>query len=414
MKKITVLLFLFFTACGKTPRLAKSSEDQKVTEVRVGLDVLLDEKLSLIKGKSIGLVTNHTGIDGNGIPNYERFMAINDVDLKIIFSPEHGLFGEVAAGEKVKYDGQMKSLPRVVSLYGKNRKPSIEQLTGLDIIIYDIQDIGARFYTYISTLGLVMESAADANIQMIVLDRPNPITGHGVEGPLLDLNNQSFVGYYPIPIRYGLTVGELAKMIAGEKWIKSNPELTIVSIKNWKRNQWLDQTNVEWVKPSPNIPDLETAIIYPGMCLMEATNVNEGRGTQKPFKQFGAPWVESNTLSKALNKLDLNGVIFKPTNYTPIKIPGMATNPKHQNIKCGGVEIFITDRNKFNSVITGLSILSTMAHLYPNNFKINESGMNRLWGKSNLSTQIKSDLDINSISQSSNFNQSSKQYLLYD
>ena len=178
MKKITVLLFLFFTACGKTPRLAKSSEDQKVTEVRVGLDVLLDEKLSLIKGKSIGLVTNHTGIDGNGIPNYERFMAINDVDLKIIFSPEHGLFGEVAAGEKVKYDGQMKSLPRVVSLYGKNRKPSIEQLTGLDIIIYDIQDIGARFYTYISTLGLVMESAADANIQMIVLDRPNPITGH--------------------------------------------------------------------------------------------------------------------------------------------------------------------------------------------------------------------------------------------
>ncbi|MGY8780853.1 MAG: exo-beta-N-acetylmuramidase NamZ family protein [Fidelibacterota bacterium] len=414
MKKITVLLFLFFTACGKTPRLAKSFEDQKVTEVRVGLDVLLDEKLSLIKGKSIGLVTNHTGIDGNGIPNYERFMAINDVDLKIIFSPEHGLFGEVAAGEKVKYDGQMKSLPRVVSLYGKNRKPSIEQLTGLDIIIYDIQDIGARFYTYISTLGLVMESAADANIQMIVLDRPNPITGHGVEGPLLDLNNQSFVGYYPIPIRYGLTVGELAKMIAGEKWIKSNPELTIVSIKNWKRNQWLDQTNVEWVKPSPNIPDLETAIIYPGMCLMEATNVNEGRGTQKPFKQFGAPWVESNTLSKALNKLDLNGVIFKPTNYTPIEIPGMATNPKHQNIKCGGVEIFITDRNKFNSVITGLSILSTMAHLYPNNFKINESGMNRLWGKSNLSTQIKSDLDINSISQSSNFNQSSKQYLLYD
>lgn len=414
MKKITVLLFLFFTACGKTPRLAKSFEDQKVTEVRVGLDVLLDEKLSLIKGKSIGLVTNHTGIDGNGIPNYERFMAINDVDLKIIFSPEHGLFGEVAAGEKVKYDGQMKSLPRVVSLYGKNRKPSIEQLTGLDIIIYDIQDIGARFYTYISTLGLVMESAADANIHMIVLDRPNPITGHGIEGPLLDLNNQSFVGYYPIPIRYGLTVGELAKMIAGEKWIKSNPELTIVSIKNWKRNQWLDQTNVEWVKPSPNIPDLETAIIYPGMCLMEATNVNEGRGTQKPFKQFGAPWIESNTLSKALNKLNLNGVIFKPTSYTPIEIPGMATNPKHQNIKCGGVEIFITDRNKFNSVITGLSILSTMAHLYPNNFKINESGMNRLWGQSNLSTQIKSDLDINSISQSSNFNQSSKQYLLYD
>ena len=414
MKKITVLLFLFFTACEKAPRLAKSFEDQKVTEVRVGLDVLLDEQLSLIKGKSIGLVTNHTGIDGNGIPNYERFMAINDVDLKIIFSPEHGLFGEVAAGEKVKYDGQMKSLPRVVSLYGKNRKPSIEQLTGLDIIIYDIQDIGARFYTYISTLGLVMESAADANIQMIVLDRPNPITGHGIEGPLLDLNNQSFVGYYPIPIRYGLTVGELAKMIAGEKWIKSNPELTIVSIKNWKRNQWLDQTNVEWVKPSPNIPDLETAIIYPGMCLMEATNVNEGRGTQKPFKQFGAPWIESNTLSKALNKLNLNGVIFKPTSYTPIEIPGMATNPKHQNIKCGGVEIFITDRNKFNSVITGLSILSTMAHLYPNNFKINESGMNRLWGQSNLSTQIKSDLDINSISQSSNFNQSSKQYLLYD
>ena len=211
----------------------------------------------------------------------------------------------------------MKSLPKVVSLYGKNRKPTKEQLADLDIIIYDIQDIGARFYTYISTMGLVMAAAAEAGIQIIVLDRPNPITGNQVEGPILNLNNQSFVGYYPIPIRYGLTVGELAKMIVGEKWIDLVPDLLVIPVENLKNTLWFDETNLPWIKPSPNIPDLETAIIYPGMCLLEATNLNEGRGTYKPFKQFGAPWIDKQELSIALNNLNLSGLslihISEPT-----------------------------------------------------------------------------------------------------
>ena len=170
----------------------------------------------------------------------------------------------------------MEDLPPIVSLYGSIKKPTVDQLSGVDLIIYDIQDVGARFYTYISTLGLVMEVASELGIQVLVLDRPNIINGVAVEGPLLDLSNQSFVGYYPIPIRYGLTIGELAAMIKGEKWISGSPELLVIKMKNWKRNYWFDEINSLWTNPSPNIPNLETAILYPGMCLLEATNVNEG------------------------------------------------------------------------------------------------------------------------------------------
>ncbi|MEE8436717.1 MAG: DUF1343 domain-containing protein, partial [Candidatus Neomarinimicrobiota bacterium] len=259
------------------------------SKVQTGLDVLLDSRMDEIEGKSIGLVTNLSGIDHEEQPNYERFLALENVDLKIIFSPEHGLFGEAANGEKVEYGGEkLRTLPPLVSLYGKNRKPDPESMRGLDLIIYDIQDIGTRFYTYISTLGLVMEAAAEAGIPVLVLDRPNPITGRHVEGPPLNLEFQSFVGYYPIPIRYGLTVGEMARMISGEKWINEVPVLEVIPMRGWNRDLWYDQTDLIWIKPSPNIPDLETAVIYPGLCLLEATNISEGRGTKFPFKWIGA------------------------------------------------------------------------------------------------------------------------------
>lgn len=385
-----------------------------LAKVKVGLDVLLDEHMDLIMHKSIGLVTNHSGVDGKGTPNYERFLTLTNVELKIIFSPEHGLFGEAAAGEKVNYNGQIKTLPEVVSLYGKNRQPTQEQLAGLDIIIYDIQDIGARFYTYISTLGLVMEAAAEAGIQVIVLDRPNPITGHHVEGPILDLEHKSFVGFYPIPIRYGLTVGELAQMIIGEKWIEGSPSITVIPMENWKRDQWLDETNVEWVKPSPNIPNLETATIYPGMCLLEATNVNEGRGTQKPFKRFGAPWINKQSLSIALNNLALPGVVFRPISYIPTDIPGMANNPKYENQVCYGLEVIVTDRNQLNSIDTGTMILSTLANQYPNQFEIKTSGINRLWGRQGLSSKLKSGTETFSKIDVETFKKEAKKYHLYD
>ena len=423
--KFFFLSFFIFSSCAKQTQNPQSihqiqniSEDEKtrinLSPVKLGLDVLLDEKIQLIKNKNIGLVTNNSGRDFKGTSNYERLMRTKDVTLKVIFSPEHGLFGEAAAGEKVNYDGQIKTLPKVISLYGKNRKPTDTQLEGLDIIIYDIQDVGARFYTYISTLGLVMESAAKSNIKVLVLDRPNPLTGNKIEGPTLDLKYQTFVGYYPIPTRYGLTVGELALMINNEKWIEYQPELEVVKMRGWTKDLWYDETKLPWTKPSPNIPDLNTAIIYPGVCLLEATNVSEGRGTQKPFKKFGAPWINKQEISQELNNLNLPGVVFKPITFIPTPIKGMSNNPKYKNQVCHGAEIILTDRNKFLSVATGMNIIKIINEKYPSKLKIKDSGMNRLWGNAEFLNQLQTK-DINQFSiPIQNYNQIAKKYFLYE
>jgi uncharacterized protein YbbC (DUF1343 family) len=350
--------------------------------VRTGLDILLDSKIDLITGKMIALVTNQTGIDQNGNPNYKRLMSMDEIKLKVVFSPEHGLFGE--ADKEITYANQIEDLPKVYSLYGSTRKPTKEMLDGIDMIIYDIQDIGARFYTYISTLGLVMEAAAELNIPIIVLDRPNPIRSDIVEGPILDLKYQSFIGKYPIPIRYGLTIGELAEKIIQEKWIRLAPKLTVIPMEGWNVSLWYDETTLPWVKPSPNIPNLETALIYPGMCLLEGTNISEGRGTDHPFKWFGAPWIDSKNLSKELNKLKLSGVVFVPKSFAPISIPGVADKPKYENQLCHGIEIRIIDRNKYNSVKTGISILKKINKLYPDFLIIKETRLNKLWGSDTL------------------------------
>ena len=350
--------------------------------VRTGLDILLDSKIDLITGKTIALVTNQTGIDQNGNPNYKRLMSMDEIKLKVVFSPEHGLFGE--ADKEITYANQIEDLPKVYSLYGSTRKPTKEMLDGIDIIIYDIQDIGARFYTYISTLGLVMEAAAELNIPIIVLDRPNPIRSDIVEGPILDLKYQSFIGKYPIPIRYGWTIGELAEKIILEKWIHPTPKLITIPMEGWNASLWYDETTLPWVKPSPNIPDLETALIYPGMCFLEGTNISEGRGTDKPFKWFGAPWINSKNLSQELNKLKLSGVVFAPKSFTPISIPGVADKPKYENQLCHGIEIRIIDRNKYNSVKTGISVLKKINELYPDFLIIKKTRLNKLWGSDTL------------------------------
>tara|TARA_B100000470_G_scaffold221138_1_gene210838 strand:+ start:3808 stop:5079 length:1272 start_codon:yes stop_codon:yes gene_type:complete len=350
--------------------------------VRTGLDILLDSKIDLITGKTIALVTNQTGIDQNGNPNYKRLMSMDEIKLKVIFSPEHGLFGE--ADKEITYANQIEDLPKVYSLYGSRRKPTKEMLDGIDMIIYDIQDIGARFYTYISTLGLVMEAAAELNIPIIVLDRPNPIRSDIVEGPILDLKYQSFIGKYPIPIRYGWTIGELAEKIILEKWIHPTPKLITIPMEGWNASLWYDETTLPWVKPSPNIPNLETALIYPGMCLLEGTNISEGRGTDKPFKWFGAPWINSKNLSQELNKLKLSGVVFVPKSFTPISIPGVADKPKYENQLCHGLEIRIIDRNKYNSVKTGISVLKKINELYPDFLIIKKTRLNKLWGSDTL------------------------------
>jgi uncharacterized protein YbbC (DUF1343 family) len=247
-----------------------------------------------------------------------------------------------------------------------------------------------------------------------VLDRPNPITGNIIEGPTLDLKYQTFVGYYPIPIRYGLTVGELALMINNEKWIEHQPELEIIKMKGWTKDLWYDETKLPWIKPSPNIPDLNTAIIYPGMCLLEATNLSEGRGTKKPFKKFGAPWINKQDLTQELNNLNLPGVVFKPITFIPTPIKGMSNDPKYKNQVCHGAEIILTDRDKFLSVATGMSILRVINDKYPTKLKIKSSGMNRLWGNAEFLNQFQST-DSNQFSiPIKNYSRIAKKYFLYE
>ena len=355
--------------------------------IKTGIDILLDKKQNLIADKRIALVTNQTGVDQYGVANYKRLMELENVKLEVVFSPEHGIFGET--DKEVTYNDGIKNLPKIYSLYGAVRKPTREMLDGIDIIIYDIQDIGARFYTYISTLGLVMEAAAELNIPVLVLDRPNPIRGDIVEGPILDIEYQSFIGKYPIPIRYGWTVAELAEKIIQENWINPTPQLTVIPMEGWNTSLWYDETTLPWIKPSPNIPNLETALIYPGMCLLEGTNISEGRGTNHPFKWFGAPWIDSKNLSQELNNLKLSGVVFVPKSFTPISIPGVADKPKYENQLCYGIEIRVIDRNKFNSVKSGVNILKTINEMYPDSLIIKEKRLNKLWGSDTLLKELK-------------------------
>ena len=364
-----------------------SSPPVDKVHIKTGIDILLDKKQNLIADKRIALVTNQTGVDQYGVANYKRLMDLENTKLEVVFSPEHGIFGET--DKEVTYNDGIKNLPKIYSLYGAVRKPTREMLDGIDIIIYDIQDIGARFYTYISTLGLVMEAAAELNIPVLVLDRPNPIRGDIVEGPILDIEYQSFIGKYPIPIRYGWTVAELAEKIIQENWINPTPQLTVIPMEGWNTSLWYDETTLPWIKPSPNIPNLETALIYPGMCLLEGTNMSEGRGTNHPFQWFGAPWIDSRVLSQKLNNLKLSGVVFVPKSFTPISIPGVADKPKYENQLCYGIEIRVIDRNKFNSVKSGVNILKTINEMYPDSLIIKEKRLNKLWGSDTLLKELK-------------------------
>jgi len=386
--------------------------------VKTGLDVLMEKHLDILNGKRIALVTNQSGLDMFGESNVSRLLAVDSINLVKIFTPEHGFTGNIPAGEYVNYDSIISKLPPIISLYGNTKKPTLEMFDNIDLIIYDIQDVGVRFYTYISTLGLIMETAGEANIPLLILDRPIPIGGK-IDGPILNEEFKSFIGMYPIPIQYGMTVGELAKMIVGEKMISPISELNVIPMENYNRNLFYDETNLPWIKPSPNIPDLETAITYPGLCIIEATNVSEGRGTYSPFKQIGAPWINSDSLIVLLNKQNLQGVKFNPIEFTPQSIPSMSKYPKFENNKCNGVYIHIIDRDNFNSILTGVTVLWSINNLYYDSFLVNKDSMGRLWGSDILYLQLqegKTPVEIMNSFQSEiiNFKQIRGKYLLYD
>tara|TARA_A100001015_G_scaffold320718_1_gene448175 strand:+ start:971 stop:2101 length:1131 start_codon:yes stop_codon:yes gene_type:complete len=355
--------------------------------IKLGIDSICGNQQDLLIGKKIGLITNQSGVTSLGESNISCLKKIPNSSLEVIFSPEHGFFGNHPAGEKINGQNKVDSI-NVISLYGSSKKPTQEQLKGIDILIYDIQDIGARCYTYISTLGLAMEAAAEANITFMVLDRPNPITTQKKQGANLNKEYTSFLGPYPIPLRYGLTPGQLAKKINQKKWIPNSPELIVVKLENWSASKWYDQSNLDWIAPSPNIPDLETALLYTATVIFEATNISEGRGTETPFLAIGAPWINGAKLANEINRKKLHGVTIKPTSFTPKDIKGKVKNPKYKNQLCEGIKLTVTHRNLVNTEQIAKTLFFSILKLYPTEFSIDENYLNKLWGTSELSDLV--------------------------
>ena len=361
---ILVLSVMFF-GCGET---GKTNKSEKVTS---GIEEFLENHLDMIKGKNVGIITNHTGILPDGSHLVDVLHSSEGVNIKALFGPEHGIRGDAPDGKAIEDGLDAKTNIPVYSLYGQTTKPTEEMLKDIDVLIFDIQDVGARFYTFTSTMFRCMEAAAEHNIKYIVLDRPNPITGTRIGGAVLEDGISSFVGLHKISIMHGLTVGELAKLVNEEGWLKDGikADLTVIEMKGWKREMWYDETGLPWVKPSPNMTTLETAIIYPGLCFIEGTTVSEGRGTPNPFEIIGAPYIDTDKFNEALNSYGLKGVKFETIEFTPVDIENVALNPKFKNIKCGGTFVRVTDRNIFDPIETGIYILYTLKKLYPNDFK---------------------------------------------
>ncbi len=345
------------------PRKAAPSPHRKpaacVTEalgVLPGIDVLRRDQFRLLAGRRVGLITNHTGVSRNGTRTATLLHQAPQVKLVALFSPEHGLKGVEDRPNIPDAKDPELGLP-VFSLYGTSRKPTAESLKGIDTLVFDIQDIGTRFYTYVSTMGLAMEAAAENGLRFVVLDRPNPINGVDVEGPVLDPNLTSFTGFHPVPVRHGMTAGELARMFAAERHLKL--DLHVVPVEGWNRADYYDATGLLWVNPSPNMRSLTQALLYPGIGLLETTNLSVGRGTDTPFEVLGAPWIDPVTLARELNAQGLPGVRFVPRYFTP-------TASKFEGERCGGVDVVVTDRRSFRPVRTGLAIARTLRSLYPN------------------------------------------------
>jgi uncharacterized protein YbbC (DUF1343 family) len=329
-----------------------------VRPVACGVDVLARDGFVPLKGLRVGLVTNHTGRTRDGVPTIDALFKAPGVKLVALFSPEHGIRGLVDREVPDSRD-ESTGLP-IVSLYGKTRKPTPESLEGVDALVYDIQDVGARYYTYISTLGLVLEAAKGRGIPVFVLDRPNPIGGVAVAGPVRDEGFESFIAYHPLPVRHGMTVGELARLFNAERQIGA--DLKVIPCEGWRRSDHYDATGLLWVNPSPNMRSLTEALLYPGVGLLEASNLATGRGTDTPFERVGAPWIDPRAFSEALNALGLPGVRSVPVRFTP-------KERQYAGQECGGVYLMITDRSAFEPLALGVGLAHVLRTKYPDDWK---------------------------------------------
>ncbi|MCE5339791.1 MAG: DUF1343 domain-containing protein [Planctomycetaceae bacterium] len=379
--------------------------------VRTGLDNV-NSYQHIFQGKRIGIIANHTACDSNGRFITDVFRQMPGVKVTALFGPEHGFAGTAADGKKIEDSLADGNIP-VYSLYGENNKPTAEMLENVDVLVFDIQDIGSRYYTYISTMALSMESAAANGKTFVVLDRPNPINAVNVQGDVLDINFSTFVGLYPIATRHAMTAGELAKMFNGEHWLKDNAQakLIVIPMTHCRRSYWYDQTGLKFINPSPNMTSVDAAAVYTGTCLIEGTNISEGRGTDNPFLVFGAPWIDAQKLTAELNKINLPGLKFVPKELTP-------TASKFKDEKCFGCEIIITNRNKMDSFYTGVAIVDTIARMYPENFEWKIKHFDRLCGTDIIRKAIEKRQPVAELRKQwrkeiSEFNKIRKRYLIY-
>ncbi|MGE5355442.1 MAG: exo-beta-N-acetylmuramidase NamZ domain-containing protein [Deltaproteobacteria bacterium] len=333
------------------------AQNQKI--IKTGIEVLRSDGFGLLKGKNVGLITNPTGVDSQLKSTIDILFEAKGVKLVALFGPEHGVRGDVYAGEKIESaKDPVTGLP-VYSLYGNTHKPTPEMLEGIDVLVYDIQDIGCRSYTYISTMGKAMEAAAENNIEFIVLDRPNPLGGKKIEGPVAEEKFFSMVGAFPIPYVYGMTAGELAGFLNGEKLLKSKCKLTVVPMEGWKRSMTYNETGLKWVQTSPHVPYYETAFFYVASGILgELIPINIGIGYTLPFQLFGAEWIDAHKMAEAMNALSLKGVIFRPIYYKPYY-------SKQANNLLGGVQFFLTEPEKVNLMSIQFLFLQEHHKLYP-------------------------------------------------
>ncbi len=400
-----------------------------------GIEVFLESHLDLVKGKRVGLITNPTGVASNLESIVDLFYNNQDINLVALYGPEHGVRGNAQAGEYVSFYIDDKYNIPVFSLYGQSRKPEAGMLKNIDeymrsfdtinagkiletsmvesadVLIFDIQDVGTRIYTYIATMAYCMQACSENGVDFIVLDRPNPINGEDLEGPLLEYPEySSFVGLYPIPVRHGMTVGELAEFF-NERFLEKKVNLTVIPMQGWEREMWYDETSLPWVIPSPNMPTLDTATVYPGQVFLEGTNISEGRGTTKPFEIFGAPWIDGYKLAKKLNGLNLEGIKFREAWFSPIF-------SKYRGELCGGAQIHITDRKQYRPFESSLHIIKTVMNMYPSHFKLHDEYFDKIMGASKVRQALEKGIDVKDIIKSykgelDNFLVLRKPYLLY-
>jgi len=408
--QILPLLFLLIMLLPAAPTHAAA--------VKTGAQVAVEDGFSLLRGEKFGLLTNATATVGG--QHLLDLMRAAGASPAVIFVPEHGLKGKAEDGVHIA-DAAEGDIP-VVSLYGSRMKPRPGDLAGLDLLVFDIQDIGVRFYTYISSMGLAMQAAAEAGIPFLVLDRPNPLGGNYVAGFVREDGLASFTSLFPVPIAHGMTVGELARMIKGEAMLPglADLDLSIVRMEGWRRQMRWPDTGLAWVPTSPNIPDYESALLYAGVGLLEATSVNEGRGTKEPFKLAGAPGLDAEKLVKRLNDLALPGILIKPAAYVPTAIPGMSSNPKFRDRQVTGVRIEVTDQTALLPVETGVALLATLYESTPETEKniFFRKGIELMAGTDRLQKALehqRSSREIQNLWQAEveAFRKSRERYLLY-